>query len=410
MKSMCTLIFILFLSSFSFFEASASTIVELREFYQEGNNYVITAYCSQSCTVEFYYKEQNAAQGAYQLIGSLPTPNHGNLFRIKWDITPLADGNYTILIKGCESQIEANVSINKAHWEISPVILRYPGSANARYVGDIKGTVDVHPSGGTLTPYSQYFIFTKESEGLFRITALEIPQDLLYDQIFFQLYSSGFKWGTLLYSINDDTLEVRVTFEAFSSYSPSSAEKEEEKEETEEPPNGLSNEILNELREIKNQNENLNQEVVNLHTKISEKDQAITDLQGKIQEMKIEQEAVKKEEEKKREEQNKQFLLYVVIISGVIAGAAAYAMSKKQTQYRPPPRQDFMHGRPFNKSSSERKEVKIPALVILAAQNHNLDIEYLNKLVQQKKAEKPHLDTERALNEIINTMRDSGEI
>jgi len=400
-KSIITILLILTSFLFSFCEAGAS--IELREFYQDGSNYIITVYANHG-PLEFFWKGQEANQGAYQQIGTLQSPNYGNLYQIKWDITSLADGNYTILIRSTETELEQNVSINKAHWEISPIQLQYLGSVTARYKGDIEGTVDVHPSGGTLAPYSQYFIFDKQDEQTFRITSLQIQESVL-NSIFLELYSHGSKWGTLHYRINDDILEVRVIFPSFADYRPGGSQDTgttEPESEPQQPSQDLLDklsEISQKLDQVNTQNTNLTQEIANLRDDIAQKDGRIKELENQLQ--------TKDREKEKIEEEAENNLFLYVIAAGAGAGIVYVILSRTSnipSASQRQPRKEFLGGRPYEERRTYRTEEgnKIPACVYMAAQEHNYNLLNLWQAVEDRKTQDPNLTTEQALNIILN--------
>ena len=406
------LLLALILTSLSFFEASASNYIEWRNFYQEGNMYVIEVFTPQITNLEFFWKPQEAQQGAYALIGTLSRPNEGDLYQIKWDISPLSDGNYTILVRSTEDEIEQNVVVNRAHWELSPVILTYPGWTDAKYIGTIDGSVNSHPSGGTLSFYAQYFQFTKQSEGNFRVSIDYIPDDVL-NLIFKELYSHGAKWGTLFYVINDDLLEVRVIFPSLANYRPGPAAPESDPTEPTGPPETqppqATQDLLDRLAEISqkldttlSQNTSLTNEITNLRSQLEEKEEEIENLRYQLR--------LKDEETQKAQEETKSYLIIYVLGAAAIGGGIVYMAMKQKPQSSHVQRQrTFEHGRLFHQQPSEPQEETIPGIVFLTAQNQNLDPIGLNNLVKKVKQEKPHLSTERALNEVLNNLNDQGE-
>lgn len=417
MKSKSILLLMLISTSFIFLsEAGASSDLEWRQFYQDGNQYVIMIYSPQLASLEFFWKEQEANQGAYQLFSTISKPNSGNLYQALWNISSIGDGNYTILVRSnLGPELEQNVVVNKAHWEISPVILQYQGWIDCNYVGSIEGTVDTQPVGGSLSFYSQFFLYTKQSENMFRVDSLQIPDDTL-KLIYKELYSRGAKWGTLHYVINDDKLEVRVIFPGYANYRPYPEQEGGEEQQQEEQPQEQQSEemqqILEELQKIQEKNDAITQQITNMTSSIAEKNETITNLQSDIDEVKRQSVEKEKEAEQQRQQESQKYLLYAAGIAVVGGAAAAYVFSKRQAtpmQVQKP--RNFVHGPPFRPSASpETSEDQIPALVLLVAQKQNLDPLELNRLMNEEKKQKPHLSTERVLNLVLNKLKEQGEI
>jgi len=396
-----------FLSLF-FCEAGAS--LELRNFEQDGNNYVITVFSSQVCALEFFWKEQEAQQGAYQLIGTLSTPNYGNLYQMKWDITQISDGNYTILIKSsCSAELEQNVEVNKGHWEISPIRLQYPGTTTAKYLGDIKGTVDVTPTGGTLNPFSQYFIFVKEGD-LFRITCIEIPESILQQNIYLEMYSHGRHFGTLEYKINDDTLQVRVTFPGFENYTPGSentGDASSSPESTPEPQNSQEfSQVLEKLNEIQNQYNSLDQKITDLDDKIT---QETEDLNQRITNLDTQTIATLKDFQNTQEEEKKDTFILIIVITVVISAVAAYIVVTKTNESKSEIARDsnFVQGQPLQPRTLT--ESSVPTNVVRAARELGIEIETLNQLFRREKAINPYLEDNVVLDLVVKELKEERE-
>lgn len=398
-------IFFFLVISTSFFSL-ASSVPELTliQFTQEGNQYIIIVKSTKVAILEFFFKPQEAEQGAYQMIATLQYPNHGDLYKVYWNISNINDGNYTIMVRSNTGAIlETNVIVNKAHWEISPIFIQYPGWNTANYIGNIEGTVTTIPYGGTLENYKEYFLFTRQGN-VFTITVQEIPS-AVSDLIFKQLYSNGQKYGTLYYLINDDILEVRIIFPSLANYSPysqpppSSPDPVQFPQPTPQPtslPSQNSQElqqILNELNAIKNQNAQISQETNQIKTEMEQKNIEIEDLKRRID-----------EEEQKREKEKNNFFFYIIIILvGIVV--IIYGLKSRNTKNsfnKMNRSQDtnFIHGKPFR---IEEKGEKIPIEVIDKAREYDLDSIALWEAVKECRRKEPFLSVRSAINKVLNS-------
>ncbi len=399
------IIFLLFsLSSFSLL--SEVPELELRQYYQEGTQYVIVVKCVKTGTLEFFYKEQGQSQGAYQGIGTLSAPNFGDLYKIYWNVRDLNDGNYTIMIRSQTTSaiLETNVIVNKAHWDISPVQLQYPGWITATYIGDIPGTIDTRPTGGNLIEYSQFILFTRQNGNEFRIEVQIIPDNIL-EIIYRQLYSNGHKQGTIYYQINDDILEVRVTFPGLVSYSPYSKPQNQTPSPSPNPTpiptyppqdSQQLSQILNELNNIKTQNSQISQETAEIKSQLEQKSIEIEDLKNRIG-----------EEETKRKKQESNTLFYILIPAAVMGGIFILMKSKnKENSSTQIVQSEFPHGRPFKPRVDEKRK-SIPVEVIDFAQTYNLAPLALFDKVERLQSENPLLSTTAALNRIYAELKEA---
>lgn len=413
MKLKAILLCLLFVvSSFFCCEAGASSL-EWRQYFQEGTQYVIVIYSSELAEIQFLWKPQEAQQGAYQLFSTLSAPNEGNLYKAYWNVSQLNDGNYSIMVKTTTDQLEKNVIVNKGHWEVSPINLVYQfdeygaGWVDVKYIGTIEGTVVSIPVCiedlcGTLTFYAQYFKFTKQSPSTFRIEVLPIPDEVL-KLIYKELYSNGAKFGTLFYRINDDVLEVRVIFPGFAAYRPGTTEppstetpsQEPEEQPTDEKDEDME-EILKELRDIKEQSENTNTDISNLRTEIQQKDQEITNLRDEM-----EQHAIEEKREWEREKRD-----LIIIFGGIIAaaiGGAVYYLKNSQGQALVRQPGEYLVGRSHGRRSSPQvQEDTIPLRIVQAANELNLDPLQLYEAVQELIREHPDYSIDEALNVIVS--------